>query len=137
MATTMTETKMNNTRVGEIISNAMEEQGVSIRDLSVKLETTYEHVRRIVRGEGVPSKFLLKLICDHLGLEYREVEREAMTDRVERKFGGSLPPDILGKRNPELDPIERAWTNLTEEQKHDLVSMAKSWSQRNRKSGKS
>jgi transcriptional regulator with XRE-family HTH domain len=119
-----------NSRVGEMISGAMAEQGLSTKDMSDKLELTYEHVRRIVKGEGVPSKYILKAFCEILGLDYVEAYKAMTADQIEKKYGG-VPAELSGK-NPELEPIERAWHHLTAEQKADAISMITGWSKRNR-----
>jgi transcriptional regulator with XRE-family HTH domain len=120
----------NRTRVGEIISAKMEEKGLSIRDLAVSLDTAYEHMRRIVKGEGVPSKFLLKSICQELGINYKEAERLVTSDQIEKKYG-KIPMEISGK-NPEIEPIERVWTHLTNDQKNDIITMVQGWARRNK-----
>jgi transcriptional regulator with XRE-family HTH domain len=127
---TMTKTEHENSRVGELILDAMEEKGMSIRELSVAVETTYEHIRRIVKGEGIPSKFMLKDICEKLHINYKEAEKAATADRIAKRFG-SIPIELSGK-NPEMEPLDRIWTKLTDEQKHDLISMAQTWAKRNR-----
>lgn len=120
-----------NTRVGEMISDAMAKKGWSIKDLSDALEITYEHVRRIVKGEGVPSKPMLKLICQNLDINFTdEVYKSLTADQIEKRYG-KVPAELSGK-NPELDPIERAWSSLTSDQKHDVIGMVQMWSRRNK-----
>src|SRR5690349_6292058 len=116
--------------LGELISTAMEQQGITMRDLARKLDITYEHVRRVVRGEGIPSKYVLKLFCEALGLNYKEAERLATQDKIMKKYGG-IPLEISGK-NPALQPIEGAWDALTEDQKRAAITMITSWAKQNK-----
>ena len=120
--------------IGEMVRAAMDEQGVSIKDLARKIDTTYEHTRRIVKGEGVPSKYVLKLICQELGIPYKEAERAATADRIKKRFG-DIPLELSGK-NPELEPIAHAWNHLSEDQKKDATSMIVTWAKRNKAMGK-
>lgn len=122
-----------NTRIGQMIADKMEEKGVSIRDLATKIEITYEHARRITKGESVPSKFILKLISDYLGLDFQAADRLRNTDRIQAKFG-DLPMELAGKQ-PGMDPLERVWPGLKEEQKSDLIRMAQAWYKRNKTLG--
>lgn len=117
-------------RVAELIMEAMTDQGMSVRDLSIKVDTTYENIRRITKGESIPSKFVLKAICDALKLNYKEAERLANADRMVKKFG-TVPMELAGK-NPELEPLERIWKWLDDNQKQDLIMMAQGWAKRNK-----
>src|SRR5579884_3289142 len=115
--------------LGTRIDAAMQERGVSIRDLARKLEITYEHARRLARGEAVPSSYLLKAVCAYLKLPYEELQNIATSDRIRKKYG-TLPLELTGK-NPELDPIERAWPYLTDDQKKTLITLAQALVQQN------
>jgi transcriptional regulator with XRE-family HTH domain len=119
------------TRIGKLVSDRMEDRGLSIRDLAAKLDITYEHVRRITRGEGVPSKFVLKAVCEALGLNFKEAEKLATADRIQKKYG-DVPLELAGKE-PELEPLERVWSELSEEQKRNILSMAQAWARSNRR----
>jgi transcriptional regulator with XRE-family HTH domain len=121
---------VSKTQVGQFISNAMQQKGVSIRDLAEGIDVTYEHVRRIVKGAAVPSKFILKLIADNLKLNSKELDRYATADRITKKFG-SIPVELSGK-NPELTPVEHVWGELTEDQKSAAVNMLQGWARLNR-----
>jgi transcriptional regulator with XRE-family HTH domain len=118
------------TKLGEMVSEAMEQHGVSIRGMAEALDITYEHARRISKGESVPSKFILKAVCQLLGLDYKTVEKIATEDKIRKKYGEvSL---VLAGKDPTLEPVERAWSKLTEDQKKDAIAMINSWAKRNR-----
>jgi transcriptional regulator with XRE-family HTH domain len=112
----------------------MEHQGISIRDLSTRLTISYEHIRRIVKGESIPSLYILKAISQALGLQAEEMERLAKVGRLNKKFG-SLPIELSGKDST-LQPIEQIWNDLTAEHKEDLIAMARKWAERDRASSK-
>jgi ribosome-binding protein aMBF1 (putative translation factor) len=117
-------------QLGEMVTEAMNAQGVSIRSLAESLDITYEHARRISRGEAVPSKFILKAVCSLLELDYKELERLATQDKIRKKYGEvSL---VLAGKDPTLEPIERAWPKLTDDQKKDAITMITAWAKRNR-----
>jgi transcriptional regulator with XRE-family HTH domain len=117
----------------DLIEEGMKNKKMSIKDLAIKIDTTYEHVRRLVNGQALPSKFTLKEICNVLGLSYKEAERAATSDRITKKFG-TIPLELSGKK-PGLAPIERVWDNLTEDQQADVVTMVQGWSKRNKALG--
>jgi transcriptional regulator with XRE-family HTH domain len=127
------ERETQNTRIGQAILNRMEERGVSIRDLAGRLEVTYEHARRITKGESVPSKYVLKLLCEYLDMDFAAAEKLRNMDRIQAKFG-DLPLELSGKI-ADLDPLERVWNQLTPEQKNDLTTMGLAWAKRNKALG--
>jgi transcriptional regulator with XRE-family HTH domain len=113
-----------------MVSAKMEEMGISIKDLAYKVETTYEHIRRLVRGESVPSKHLLKPIAAVLGLEYRELSKVANADRIHKVYG-DVPLELAGK-DPSMYPLEQVWRFLTEEHQRDIIVMAQTFAKLDR-----
>ena len=118
------------TRIGQFIVDAAAKKGASIKDLSIRAETTYEHMRRIVRGDNVPSKHILRALCTYLDVPYREAEKLAAADRIQKKFG-TIPQELSGKK-PGLDPVERVWDNLTPEQQQSVIMMVQAMAKQNR-----
>ncbi len=118
------------TRLAEVLNEAMKKQRVSIRDLALATGVTYEHIRRCVRGINNPATPLLRLICGYLELDEAEMAQYAAADELERKFGDV--PALLADKNPEMTMIERHWVNLTAAQKTDLTNLARDWAHRNR-----
>jgi transcriptional regulator with XRE-family HTH domain len=117
-----TEQTAATTKIGSMIHEALDNKGASIRDLARHTESTYEHIRRILKGDNIPSKHVLKLICAYLGMDYETANSIATTDRVIKRYGG-IPTDT-GIKKPELASIENAWDHLTEDQKETLRTMA-------------
>ena len=113
-----------------MIAAAMEQREVSIRDLAEHMEATYEHARRMARGESIPSKFLLKELCKFLGIDFHAAEKASTADKIQEKYG-TIPQEIAGK-TAGLDPIERVWPQLTEEQQQSVIVMVQGWVKMNR-----
>jgi transcriptional regulator with XRE-family HTH domain len=116
--------------LSELISNAMEKQKVSIKDLAIGLDISYEHARRIVRGEGIPSKHILRAICKALDIDFTVAERLAVDSRVRKAYGDSVILNLAGKI-PSLEPVERIWEQLTPEQQEDAITLMQGWARRN------
>lgn len=116
-----------------MIVAAMEKKELSIRDMALKMDTAYEHMRRIVRGESIPSKLMLRAICTLLEIDFHEAEKASTSDHITKKYG-DIPAELSGK-NPELTPIEKAWRHLNEDQKRDAITMVQGWAKRNKALG--
>lgn len=116
--------------LSEWVDTAMQNQGLGIRDVAEKLDLTYEHVRRIVRGEAIPSRYILKPLCELLGLNYEDVETLAMAERIRKKYG-AIQVDIL-PRNAAFEPVEKVWNKLNDKQRRDALTMMQGWAKNNR-----
>lgn len=116
------------TGVSELLQDTLRERGMSMRDLAIRLEVTYEYVRRVCNGEVVPAKPMLKLICTELKLNFKDVERLWVTDKITKEYG-QIPLELAGKK-PGMATIERHWDNLTEEQQKDVTAMVVQWARR-------
>jgi hypothetical protein len=119
------------TSVAEILSHAMKEQGVAIRDLAIKLGITYEHTRRVVGGDSIPTKWILKPICEELGLNFEALDKLATGEKIRKKYG-VIPDDVLA-RDPSFVAVEKLWKQLNETQRHDMISMMQGLARGNRK----
>lgn len=116
-------------RLAEMIKEQMQDRGVTIIDLAKKLDLSYEHARRIVRGM-IPSRFVLKAICEELKLPYKQVLDLANADKITEKYG-ELPAVMAGKK-PSMEPLERVWDDISEDQQKDIIAMAQGWAKRAR-----
>jgi transcriptional regulator with XRE-family HTH domain len=105
----------------------MEDLNLSIRDLAVRIDISYEHCRGIVRGKTTPSKHILKILCEALDLPPKEMERIRTADKIREKYG-NIPLELSAK-NPELEPIERIWNLLSNQHKSDLIAIARAYAQ--------
>lgn len=117
-------------RFGTGLRSAMDARGISAKDLADRVRITYEHVRKLIRGDAYPSKALLTIICQELEWDLEKATQLAHTDKIERKFGGV--PALLAGKNPELRDIERHWEYLTPEQKETIKILVSALADRNR-----
>src|SRR5262249_27230983 len=110
-----------------LVQEGMERCGFTIKDISDKVEITYEHARRIVRGEALPSKYVIKLIGEALGIEYDTLIKAALADRLRRKYGAAAVEQAASRLPSGLEELARLWDDLTEENRRDLTAMARAW----------
>jgi len=121
-------------QTGEKVTARMQELKLSISDVAEKMGISYEHVRKIAKGETVPSKLMIQALSEALKIDRRQLERLATADQIRIKFG--TIPFELAKKNPELEPLERIWKDLSQEHKDDLIAQAQAWAKRDRDAGK-
>lgn len=107
------------------LRESMQGQGLSLRKLADKTLVTYEHLRKTVNGETIPSNLALKAICGALKLPFEELEKLAKRQRVLDKYGDVLS-EMTGKK-PGMQPVEDVWDDLTPEHQQDLIGMAHRW----------
>jgi transcriptional regulator with XRE-family HTH domain len=117
-------------RTGELLTKRMAELKVSKRELAETVGTTYEYVRRMVNGDAVPSRLMVRPLAEALKINKEELDRIATADRIRIKFG-TIPLELAGK-NPELEPLERVWNYLSQDHKADLIAQAQAWAKRDR-----
>lgn len=118
------------TLFAQTVQRRMDELNLSIRELADKTGSTYENIRKIVRGTSLPSKYFVRTIAHVLGLDEGEMTDMVAADKIKHKFGGV--PELLAKKNPELVPIERLWSALTTAQKDNVLEMVRTYAKRNR-----
>lgn len=109
-------------RTSAAIAQHMAEQGVTIRDLSTRVRITYEHARRIVRGEAIPSTELATRISHVLSMNPDQLLLLGKADRMKEKF------DVEILSVPDSDDVETLkgiWTILSTERRRDLIEIAK------------
>lgn len=112
------------------IHDALEAKGKSIAWLAEQVGTTYEHIRKLVRGEAFPSKLLLPQIVRVLGLNKHEMNQMMIADRLRKQFG-EIPEAITGK-TPRMVKLGMVLENLTDEQFQNLLGMAQGMAAMNR-----
>lgn len=109
--------------LGEIVTAALANKGMTINDLASEMGVVYEHARRWTKGFPV-NRRLLKTFCKLLDLDFKETERIAVQALAVKKFG----PAILEAQgtDPEMAPLQRVWKQLKESQKKDIMALMKS-----------
>ena len=102
-------------RLARALVERMNQLDLTIRQLAQHTGLTYEHIRKLVKGEAHPSRLALQELCRVLQLEPARLETLAVADRIEKKYGGI--PHALAGQHPELSLLAPWWDMLTEEQK--------------------
>jgi transcriptional regulator with XRE-family HTH domain len=110
----------------KVLVQALNEKGVSIRELSKMTGSTYEYMRRLVRGLSLPSKYMARIICEELNLDLEKIEQIISKDQVRVKYGDEMLAD-LEKEDSELGALISAWKGLSEEHKRVLLRQANLW----------
>jgi len=73
--------------LASLLMERLQELGWPLKALRLRIEdTTYESVRRVLRGHLVPSEELLKRICDALGVDYELAHRYAVYEELRRRY---------------------------------------------------
>lgn len=102
-------------RLARALVERMNQLDLTIRQLAQRTGLTYEHIRKLAKGEAYPSRLALQELCRVLQLEPSRMETLAVADRIEKKYGGI--PHALAGRHPELSLLAPWWDMLTQEQK--------------------
>ena len=77
-------------RFANMIGAELKERELWIKDVRDAGKITYEHARKLVRGEAVPSKAVSDNIAQLLGLNRDHLWAMAQEDKLERKYGTTL-----------------------------------------------
>ena len=112
------------------VQHRMAEMGLSLRAVSEQCGVSYEHIRKVYKGELLPSKYLLPLLSKVLSLGIEELKNLRVFDMMECKFGAGFWQ--MRGIDPRLGPIYKFWPYLSDEQKTDLLVVAESRAARNR-----
>jgi transcriptional regulator with XRE-family HTH domain len=111
----------------------LDRKRITLRDLAEKVESTYEHMRKLVRGTAQPSKAMLKEICRALDLNFEDMRQLVEEDRMQRKYGDAVYK-MVGK-DPRIGELESAGLGqLTDEQVKVVANMVQTFARGNRKS---
>lgn len=113
-----------------MVVNRLEEMNWPVMKLAKELETTYEHTRKLTKSAAFPSRLLLKQICSLLKLDFHEMDRLVIADKIQRKYG-SIPAELAGK-SPRFTEIERLLPNITDEQFEIIKGQLQGWDRVNR-----
>jgi transcriptional regulator with XRE-family HTH domain len=116
-------------RLASALVARMNELDVTLRQLGERGGITYEHIRKIVKGEAYPSRLALRELCRVLDLDTGNMEPLAIADRIEKKYGGI--PHALSGKHPELSLLAPWWDLLNEDQKRMLRIQIKSIAEAN------
>lgn len=98
--------------------NATGEQ-LTLRDLSRRLNYSYEHLRKILKGEPVVSQEFNQQLCDLLGLDAPKMWSLMTREKVAKRFKGVPMP----LRPPSDEFFAENWSRLTPENVETLRQM--------------
>lgn len=98
-------------QLGEALSDALERDHTTLPEFAQSIGITYEHARKLVKGMAFPSRLLLKEICHVLDLNFEELDRVLVEDKLRHKYGARYA-EALGE-----DP-------RYEEVKHDIAVLS-------------
>ena len=122
-------------RFAQFMVKAMQEKGISLRELSATLRVSYQHLNMCMQGERQPSELMLQAICKPLGLDYDEMLARVVRDKMERTHGRAALSAAFDK-SPRVADYEAYAPLLTSEQHSTIVTIMKSFAASNRKVAK-
>lgn len=111
--------ELSQTMFGEEMQKRMDEKSLSIKDVADGAGSTYEYIRKLVRGISLPSKYMINTLATVLDWDSDDMLRLMASDQIRKKHG-NIPLELSGK-NPELDPFEKAWPMLSKQEKEILL----------------
>src|SRR6516162_3553537 len=114
--------------LAEKLYSALRTRPMRLQEFAETFDLTYEHSRKIFKGESFPSKRLLKAICQEFTLDYSEMEKLLVADKI-RKQHGTIPLELAGK-DPRFENFEHILGQLNADQVEDLFLIANAMYQR-------
>ena len=112
-------------RFAQFMLSAMKARRITLRDLSKRIDFSYEHLRGIANGERQPNIPLLEKLCGVLRLDYNEMLASVTRDKMERQHGPAALAAAFDK-SPRLAQYEQLVPFLTEEQNGAVLKMMRS-----------
>lgn len=119
------------TQFGVRAQEQMDLLGLDINALAGKVGSTYEYMRKIVRGMTLPSKYMVRSVAQALKIDPVEAEDMIAADRMRLKLGESalrvqgIPPD--------MEQIVQAWGDLTPQSKKHAIDLVQTLRKQDRK----
>jgi transcriptional regulator with XRE-family HTH domain len=117
------------TELGSKLYEIAQQKGHSIEQITEQTDVGYEQVRRILRGLTIPSKPVLRQICEFLKLDFEEFSRIRSRDEIRKKHGVNVLREFSLEHD--LAKLETAWPSLRDEQKRLLLGMLESFLKEN------
>ncbi len=68
-----------------VLSGAMDELDISIRELSKQVGISCEHARELQDGKALPNKLLVEKLATAVGLPLEELQNAVQRDRLHKK----------------------------------------------------
>lgn len=109
-------------RFASALKMAIEENDMNLTTLAQEVDSTYEHMRKLVAGKAFPSVLRLKALARALKVNSAEWEELVEADKLHRKY--KHLPKFLGT-SKELEPFESIIPKLSENARETLLAMAR------------
>jgi transcriptional regulator with XRE-family HTH domain len=110
-------------RFGNMFAQAIQQKGLSLRDLAVKTDYTYEQMRKLYLGTSAPSQLLVKELSKILGMNAEQAQQAATEDKMERRYGAK-GLKALG-RDPRLAALDAVAALLSDQDLQTVVTVAR------------
>lgn len=105
-------------RVKKLLRARLDQLDMNPRELALKMENAYDHIRLIVNGEKFGSKLMMKSIAEHLRLDIDEVMKAYFADKAEKAgYKGEL-------MEPKLAHLASIFKRLPDSAKDELITYA-------------
>lgn len=142
MPTTGPRTSYADTLRDRIFDPARPEDRKSLRQIGRELNYSYEHVRKVLRGDPVGSKEFNDRLCDHLGLDADEMWQLAQREKATHRFGSDAVAHAVqttaGGITPQLAALDPAakhrmltvidhWSRLRADDQQRVVDIVTTW----------
>jgi transcriptional regulator with XRE-family HTH domain len=85
------------------LEQRMSEVGLSTKELARRVGVSYEHVRKLLIGQCLPSDYTLEKLCAALELDMKEMSRRVLKDKMIFRCGDAVW--IAWGRNPRWAPF--------------------------------
>ena len=112
-----------NVRFAQYFNDAMAEKGVTMKQLSANSDYQYESFRKLSKGITTPSKDMLNFLHKQLGIDVKKAELLIVEDKARRNRVWKFVQQSAGVP-ADLEPIIRFWGMLSDQDKHELISIA-------------
>ena|ERR1700676_3632852 len=109
-------------RFAKALKAAVESADLSLADLAQRVDSTYEHMRKLVAGRAYPSTHLLRVLAQVLKADRQAWLQMIEADKLHKRYK-TLPAQL--KISPELEPFEAIIPLLSPHSRETLLAMAK------------
>lgn len=99
---------------------------ISTRQLAAQLSYSYEHLRKLVKGEALPSPELNNDVSIALGLDPQRMLEIAEREKIRRRFRRT-PEALRSLLPPPTDRFAALWPVLSDPEKQILLQVAEAF----------
>jgi transcriptional regulator with XRE-family HTH domain len=116
--------------LGRLIETTMAAKGLSMRQVSEMSNAqnqrglSYEHLRKIIKGNTIPSTWVLEAISRTLGIPYPKLLETHQNSEAKMKYGKTVLQSL--KLSPELYEIDELIRSLTKDQREMVLNHMRS-----------